>query len=88
MRELRQNLSVYLRRVRNGEVLRVTEHGHPVALLTPLPLDDDPFADLVAAGRARPAAQRLQRPPILRLPADARPSLSETLRAMRDEDER
>jgi prevent-host-death family protein len=35
VRELRQNLSVYLDRVKEGEVLEVTEHGHAVALLTP-----------------------------------------------------
>lgn len=36
VRELRQNLSVYLRRVKQGEVLEVTERGMPVALLRPL----------------------------------------------------
>ena len=38
MRELRQNLSIYLRRVRRGEALVVTERGQPVATLQPLPL--------------------------------------------------
>ena len=33
VRELRQNLSVYLDRVKAGETLEVTEHGHPVARL-------------------------------------------------------
>lgn len=33
MRELRQNLSVYLDRVKRGEVLTVTEHGQVVAVL-------------------------------------------------------
>ena len=37
VRELRQNLSVYLRRVRRGEPLVVTERGRPVATLQPLP---------------------------------------------------
>jgi prevent-host-death family protein len=37
VRELRQNLSVYLRRVRRGEPLVVTERGVPVAALQPLP---------------------------------------------------
>lgn len=37
VRELRQNLSVYLRRVRRGEPLVVTERGQPVAALVPLP---------------------------------------------------
>jgi prevent-host-death family protein len=35
VRELRQNLSVYLRRVADGETLQVTEHGRPVAILAP-----------------------------------------------------
>lgn len=38
VRELRQNLSVYLRRVRRGDALLVTEHGRPVAALQPLPM--------------------------------------------------
>lgn len=33
VRELRQNLSVYLRRVAEGETLEVTERGRPVARL-------------------------------------------------------
>ena len=37
IRELRQNLSVYVRRVKAGETLEVTEQHKPVALLTPLP---------------------------------------------------
>jgi prevent-host-death family protein len=55
VRELRQNLSVYLRRVRLGETLRVTERGRPVAVLGPLGTEGDEIARLVAAGRARPA---------------------------------
>ncbi len=35
VRELRQNLSRYLERVRRGEVLPVTERGHEVARLVP-----------------------------------------------------
>ncbi len=33
VRELRQNLSVYLDRVKRGESLTVTEHGQIVAVL-------------------------------------------------------
>ncbi len=88
VRELRQNLSVYLRRVQAGEPLRVTERGRAVALLTPLPIDDDPFADLVAAGRARPARHAFHSVPPLPLPDDGGQSLSQALQEMRDEDER
>ncbi|MBM3691766.1 MAG: type II toxin-antitoxin system prevent-host-death family antitoxin [Actinobacteria bacterium] len=56
VRELRQNLSVYLDRVKAGESLEVTERGHPVAVLTPLRDPDDPIERLRAQGRLRPAA--------------------------------
>jgi len=56
VRELRQNLSVYLKRVAAGETLRVTEHGRPVAMLTPLPKKEESVLDrLIAQGLARPA---------------------------------
>lgn len=37
IRELRQNASKYIRLVKAGETLEVTERDVPVALLTPLP---------------------------------------------------
>jgi len=46
IRELRQNVSVYLRRVRRGEALEVTERGTPVATLRPI----DPLSRLEARG--------------------------------------
>ena len=52
VRELRQNLSVYLRRVAAGETLEVTERNRPVAILAPLPEASTPLGRLVAAGRA------------------------------------
>ena len=55
VRELRQNLSVYLRRVAAGETLRVTERGAPVALLAPLPERAGALNRLIASGRARAA---------------------------------
>lgn len=56
MRELRQNLSVWLRRVQAGEAFRVTERGKPVALLSGVVLDED-LEDLVAAGVLAPAPE-------------------------------
>ena len=41
VRELRQNLSVYLARVKKGQALTVTEHGRAVAELRPVPLTTD-----------------------------------------------
>lgn len=49
IRELRQNLSVYLRRVRR-EALEVTEPGRPVAVLRPLRDPADPFVRLEERG--------------------------------------
>ena len=37
VRELRQNLSVYLARIARGETLEVTDRGQAVAILAPLP---------------------------------------------------
>src|SRR5262245_17202365 len=55
VRELRQNLSVYLRRVRAGERLIVTERNIPVAELTPLGATEDPWDRMVREGRLIPA---------------------------------
>lgn len=43
VRELRQNLSRYLERVKEGETLTVTERGHEVARLVPSHPDVDPY---------------------------------------------
>src|SRR5881409_255904 len=84
VRELRQNLSVYLRRVAAGEAFEVTERGHAVAILAPLPRRGDAFDQLVAAGLARPAGGDLLD---LGMPKRARRSsgisISEALREQR-----
>lgn len=87
IRELRQNLSVYVKRVREeGTSYEVTERGEPVARLTPLP--DRPMSTyerLVAEGKITPATRpwsSLPRP-LPRLPGK---QLSEVLREMRDEE--
>jgi len=51
VRELRQNLSKYLDRIKRGERLEVTEHGRPVAVLAPLPAPQNALDRLVASGR-------------------------------------
>ena len=55
VRELRQNLSVYLRRIDRGERFEVTDRGRPVALLVPLPSGLSPLQRLIAEGRVRRA---------------------------------
>lgn len=88
VRELRQNLSVYLRRVKDGETLEVTEHGRSVARLAPAPPERlSRLQRLVAEGRASPPRgdllELLPPPPA----APGRP-LSEILAEMRDEERR
>ena len=58
VRELRQNLSVYLERVIAGERLQVTDRGRPVALLIPLAGGGSLAERLVAEGRALPPSAR------------------------------
>jgi antitoxin (DNA-binding transcriptional repressor) of toxin-antitoxin stability system len=60
VRELRQNLSVYLDRVKKGEALTVTEHGAAVAILRPLPGTSGLLDRLVAEGRATPATRSIR----------------------------
>jgi prevent-host-death family protein len=52
VRELRQNLSVYLRQILDGHTFEVTDRGRPVALLVPLPTASTPLQRLIASGRA------------------------------------
>jgi prevent-host-death family protein len=85
IRELRQNLSKYLRRVESGEAFRVTDRGRQVALLGPLPEESELVDRLVASGRATPARLDIAS---LGLPPD-RPvvmPISEALREQREED--
>ena len=54
IRELRQNASSILKRVSNGEVIEVTEHGHPIARI--VPFVRGVLDQLVSEGRASDAA--------------------------------
>jgi prevent-host-death family protein len=53
IRELRDNLTAAVRRVRAGETIEVTSDGEPVALLTPVPVSRRDR--LIAEGRLIPA---------------------------------
>jgi len=52
--ELRQNLSVYLRRVAKGERLVVTDRNRPVAELGPAPSTGSDLDRLIAEGKVLP----------------------------------
>ena len=89
VRELRQNASVYLARVKAGETLEVTDRGTPIALLTPVP--EDPTEKLYATGqlvRAEdPGGWRDRTPMVLDLaPGELGPS--EVLALLRDAEDR
>lgn len=90
VRELRQNLSVYLDRVKAGETLEVTEHGQPVAQLGPRPAKPISILDqMIADGRATPATidhRTITLP--TKIGSDNGPSLSQILQDMRDEEYR
>ncbi|MGH3429158.1 MAG: type II toxin-antitoxin system Phd/YefM family antitoxin, partial [Mycobacteriales bacterium] len=69
--ELRQNLSVYLRRVSGGERLVVTDRNRPVAELGPVPSTGPDLDRLIAEGRvSRPVRSGLPEP--LELTGDPR----------------
>jgi prevent-host-death family protein len=84
VRELRHNISVYLRRVENGETFHVTDRGRTVAVLAPLAAGSTALERLTAAGRATTPLGDLRD---LGPPLGARSSrrVSRTLAAMRAE---
>jgi prevent-host-death family protein len=87
VRELRQNLSVYLARVKAGDTLVVTERGQPVARLGPPPKASI-IDQMIADGRITPATRdhRLATmPPPMPDDYDG-PTASEILRRMREEE--
>lgn len=54
VRELRQNASRYLREVKRGETVEVTERGEPIARLVPIDKGASTYDRLVAEGRLIP----------------------------------
>lgn len=53
IRDLKNGLSSYIDRVRNGEEVIVTDRGRPVARLSSLEAAHDHLAELIAAGIVR-----------------------------------
>jgi prevent-host-death family protein len=78
IRALKQNASAVVARAEAGETLTITDHGRPVAQITPL--GRSRVQTLVDSGRARRPRRRLAD---LGVP-DARGDVSAELRAMRD----
>jgi prevent-host-death family protein len=85
VRELRQNLSVYLDEVKQGRSLVVTEHGQQVAMLTPLPPVNTVLDRLIREGKVTRPTRRIADLPKPLPPRKGKP-LSQMLIEMRDED--
>lgn len=83
IRDLRQNLSVYIRRVIRGETFQVTDRGRAVAVLAPIGESSSAIEQLIATGRAVPSKGPLAEV----LPPGGKTStrLSDALRAERAE---
>lgn len=82
VRELRQNASRYLERVKAGETVEVTERGQLVALLVPPEPGRNARARLIAEGRLIPCAGAL-RPPSRAVAARTTQSVLDELREAR-----
>lgn len=87
VRELRQNLSVYLRRVKEGTTLAVTSRGERVAVLAPI--DGGSRLDrLIAEGRVTVPPQAWSASEPVAAGDDVGSTLTDALLAMRAEDAR
>ena len=82
IRELRQNLSVWLRRVAAGETFEVTDRGRPVAVLAPVAGESSTLRRLAAEGRLAHVGTGLAG---LDLPPSGRRSISDALEEQRGE---
>lgn len=69
VRELKNNLSGYLRLVRSGEDVIVTDRGRPVARFSAIDHPNDRLDDLIAAGAVRPPGSRTRSRPAKRIEA-------------------
>jgi prevent-host-death family protein len=85
VRELNQNTSQVIDRVRRGETIEVTERGHPVARLVPISRATAALDRLVAEGHATPptVGGPIPMPPLL---GDPSVRATDELIALRDEE--
>lgn len=85
VRELRQNASKYLERVKAGESVEVTERGKLVAVISPPTPAVSAYELLVAEGRLIPASRSLFPLPDARPAPPGAPTTAEALDAEREE---
>ena len=82
--ELRQNLSVYLRKIAAGERFVVTDRNRPVAMLGPVPNSESRLDQLIAEGKVKPPKRRGPLlPPLAREPGEDPEGLTRALEEVR-----
>jgi prevent-host-death family protein len=67
VRDLKNRLSAHLDRVKGGEEIIVTEHGRPIARLSPVGADVDRMTALVDSGIVRAPTTSKRRLPARRV---------------------
>ncbi|HEY7626553.1 MAG TPA: type II toxin-antitoxin system prevent-host-death family antitoxin [Ilumatobacteraceae bacterium] len=72
VRELKQHLSEYLDRAAGGEIITVTERGHPKVMLVPLPGGGDRLARGIDEGWITPPRRHATLAPAKRVAGGAR----------------
>ena len=85
MRDLGQNVSRVLARVKEGESLVVTEHGRPVARLVPYTTGTS-LDEMIASGEVTPPSGDLQEFLARYKPVESEILGSKVLQEMRDEE--
>lgn len=85
VRELKQQVSAVLDRVKRGETVEITERGTPVALLVPLPAKGVVERLVIERRATRGTGSLNDLPPPLR-PKPGRPLPSEVLEQLRAEE--
>lgn len=83
VRDLRNQLSAYLDRVRAGEEITVTDHGRPIARLSPVGADVDRMTALVDAGVVKAPKVTARRLPTERVELTGSGSLDDDVAAQR-----
>jgi len=84
IRALKQNASAVVAEAAGGELVTITDRGRPVAQLVTLATNR--VEALIAAERARPALRRLRDLPPPARRRRGRPTLSEELEGMRQDE--
>ncbi len=83
VRDLKNRLSAYLDRVKKGEHIMVTQHGRPIARLSPVGAELDRMAALVDAGIVLPPTATARRLPAERVKLKGSRSLDDDVAAQR-----